>query len=119
MAATVIYKKKYPLFEDIGSFLAKTTDKCFSSTPIREKQEGSADFIRTAIGLSEQHKLDITILCHNNYVEAVISFDCGGSMGQLKELFACADDFSFFTDIFDRDVTISFYYHTHELVSKE
>lgn len=120
MATTTLYKKQFPQDDSIEDLLKQSFEdnpvrQDITCVPIPDRQQGCVEFIQTAISLSEQHRLDITVLHHNAYIEAVISFDSGQKMKYLKNLFKLADDYSFFAHLYDRDITMSLYYYTHEL----
>ena len=119
MADVVIYKKTYPP-KPLSELVSAQSDlspapKAVTATPIPHRKENCQHFIRTAIDVSEQFELDLTVVCHDFCIEVVFSFDCAVNMRCLKPLFEFADDFSFFTDIYDRDITVSLQYYTHEV----
>lgn len=102
----------YPSFEDVLQKISAATK--LVRLPGREKQ--SQQFIETAIKLSHSYQLDTLIVRNNSHVTAEISFDGGLSMHMFKEIFVLADDFSFYTNIEDRDITISIDCYTHAVV---
>ena len=119
MSEVVIYKKKYPqktVDELLNAALSPVAaPKIIAATPISERRDKTELFIRTATDISARFELDLTVLCHDFCIEAVFSFDSAVNMRCLKPMFEFADDFSFFTDIYDRDITVSLQYYTHEV----
>lgn len=78
-----------------------------------ERALGAVYFKKAAIGVSELYELDLKLVERDSHISATLSFDCGGSMSALHPLLALGDDYSFFKDIFDRDITICVDYYTH------
>ncbi len=127
MRADIIYEKKYPRISDqseqnaptgaavqnaaFDEFIEKLNDITYA--PIPGRAEGSKIFIRTAIEISEQYELDITIQRHKSYYTVTYSFDCGGGMTDIGRIFGMADQFAFFKDIHGTDITIVMDYYTH------
>lgn len=132
MDTEVIYKKKYK-HKDILT-VAEYTLKAIPYTqkekhafkgyydmlqssielvPIPERKRKCKKFICLAIATSKVYEIDTVIACHNSHISVDLSFDCGGGMKYLKALLAFADDYSFFTGINDREITICLDYYTH------
>ncbi len=136
MNGEIIYEKKYehipPMSEEEvmeltngeeplpGSFdewykklMAET-----SYVPIKERITGSKEFVRTAIDVSQRHHIDTTIKRHAHHISAIYSFDCRAGMTHLQRVFGMADEFAFFKDVNDYDLTISMFYYTHAIIRK-
>lgn len=136
MLAEIIYEKKYPhidLMAELAHAEAKESretemhmatfdemmEKTYANTTyilIPERIESSKKFIQTAIEVSALYKLDIRIERHVDHISVDYSFHCGGGMREINRVFGMADQFSFFKDIFGRDITISMDYFTHAVV---
>jgi len=82
-------------------------------TPIPGRDENAALFIHLAIEAAELYQLDTVITRHESRISVDYSFDCGGCMKYVLPVFKLADECSFFTGIFGREITVSLEYYTH------
>ena len=83
-----------------------------------ERYVESKVFIKKAISVAELYDLDTKITEHDSHITVDYSFDCGGDAVFLINVIEMADSISFFTKIFDREVTISLDYYTHAVYLK-
>ncbi|MBE6932229.1 MAG: hypothetical protein E7464_02450 [Ruminococcaceae bacterium] len=131
MKVEIIYEKKYPhddlslLNEQIEPNDTDTLEyKSFAEliesiqantvyTLIPERVRTSKEFIHAAIKISEQFELDIRIERHIDRISVRYSFDCCGCLRGINRVFGMADQFYFFTDIYDHDITVVLDFFTH------
>lgn len=133
MSAEIIYEKKYPridMIEELMQIDAETMDESVEPTPtfeemiqkiqsnttyvlMPERIKASEKFIQTAIEVSELYELDTKIERHFDRISVTYSFDCCGGLCYINRVFGMADQFSFFKDIYGRDITISLDFFTH------
>ena len=122
----VIYKKQYPdtVPDEIKAEAADTSDMpsweefiqkarakhLQKSSP--ERIARSKEFIDAAIEIAELYELDLEIVQKPTSISADFSFDSGASMGFLKELISMADDIHFFSQIRNREITMSIVFNT-------
>lgn len=136
MSKEIIYEKKYPridLMEVMKQIEPEKVDEPKEPTPsfeeimqkiavntthvlMPERIKASEEFIRLAKEVSELYELDTRIERHFDHISVTYSFDCGGGMSYLNQVFGMADQFSFFTNIHGRDITISLDYFTHAVL---
>lgn len=128
MSEEVIYEKKYPRIgsmEELEQVLALDTvdepeqpspsfdeimQKIYANTTyvvMPERTKAREEFVRAAIEIAERYELDTKITRHADHISVDYSFNCGGGMREINRVFAMADQFSFFKDIFGRDITVS------------
>lgn len=132
----IIYEKKYPRIDplvEMKSMVQGTDDEPTDPIPTFEEimQKIQSDstyvlmpkrvkacekFIQTAIEVSELYELDTRIERRFDHVNVTYSFDCCGGLRYINRVFRMADQFSFFTNIHGRDITISFDYYTHATI---
>ena len=134
MNSRVIYKKRYPRVDysaigrsashlDVTPGESKQTFEEFyqkildSETliPIPERQNKWKRFVTIAVDVSKIYDLDTVITRYDSLVSVNYSFDGGSRMKYLKPVLALADDYSFYTGVNDRDITISLDYYTHSV----
>ena len=136
MSKEIIYEKKYPRIDPMVELKNSTQERVDDpKEPIPtfeeimkkiqtnttyvlmpERIKGSEEFIQTAIEISKLYELDTRIERRFDHISVIYSFDCCGGLRYINQVFKMADQFSFFTDIHDRDITISFDYFTHASV---
>lgn len=75
------------------------------------RRHNSSVFIDIAIEVSQSYEYDIEIYESDVLVEVLLSFDSHSTAGALNQLFRMADDFSFFTGIKNREITVSMDYY--------
>jgi len=132
MSIQILYSKKYPQVTPSETLKQHTstnrsTDSskmlsweefyklCMGNVKGRRRTHGDAEvkeFIRTAIDVSEMLELDTEIVRHSDYVAVDFSFDCCGTMADIKHVLNLADEISFFAAIKGRDITIALLYYT-------
>lgn len=132
----VIYEKKYPRTDLMKELVQAEVDGadepdqpnpsfdeimqkiCANTTYVLmpERTKASEEFVRAAIEVSERYELDTKITRHLDHISVDYSFDCGGGMRDINRVFGMADQFSFFKDIFGRDITVSLDFFTHAVV---
>ena len=133
MESEVIFEKKYPRVDYLAQCelakaeIAENPNKeklshdeimeriygGLTYTLIPERIKKSEKFIREAIKISRLYELDIKILQHIDHISVDLSFDCGGAIHYINRLFGMADQFFFFKDLHDRDLTICLDFYTH------
>ena len=133
MSKEIIYEKRYPRIdltaamkeieeekveapnEPVPSFDEIMQKIALNTTLVLmpERIKASEEFIRIAKEVSELYELDTRIERHFDHISVTYSFDCGGGMSYINQVFGMADQFSFFTNIYGRDITISLDYFTH------
>lgn len=136
MSVEIIYEKKYPRIdpmEEMKQIELEMADESEEPAPsfeevmqkiqanttyvlMPERLIASEEFIRSAIEVSELYELDTRIVRHLDHVSVDYSFDCCGDLRDINQVFGMADRFSFFKDIFGRDITISLDFFTHAVV---
>ncbi len=133
MNAEIIYEKKYPAHEILEERAASEPAvpptkplvsleqilqalKNTTYIPIPERIAASKKFIQTVIEVTEFCEMDTKIVRHDGQITATISFDCGGSMRDIRRIFAMVDEFAFFRNIDGHDITISMDFYTHQII---
>ena len=101
-----------PSFEEIMQKIQANT----TYVVMPERIKNSEKFIQMAIEVSELYELDTRIDRHFDHISVTYSFDCGGGLQEINRVFGMADQFSFFTNIHGRDITVSLDYFTHATV---
>lgn len=132
----VIYEKKYPRTDPMEEWVMEMANKADKSQkprqsfdeflkqiyenttyiPLPERIKAGEEFIRAAIDLCELYELNTIISRYYDHITVKYSFDCGGGMREMNRVFGMADRFSFFQNIFDRDITISLEFYTHRVI---
>jgi len=105
-------KGPIPTFEEIMQKIQANTTYVLMPERIKDSEE----FIRTAIEISKLYELDTRIERRFDHISVTYSFDCCGGLRYINQVFKMADQFSFFTNINGRDITISLDYFTHASV---
>ncbi len=138
MSEKVIYEKRYPKFDpekELAAlaplFFDDTTkaelnyeqfmEKLFGNAvlvPIPGRRESKDLFIRKAIELSQLFEIDIEIVSQPECIHADYSFETFVCLRGLGELFAMADEFSFFQNADGPALTLSLRYYTHRIEKK-
>lgn len=136
MSEEVIYEKRYPHIDPMEEWSQVEIDgadeseqpnptfdeimqKIYGDTTyvlMPERTKASEEFVRAAIEVAELYELDTKITRHVDHICVDYSFDCGGGMRDINRVFGMADQFSFFKDIFGRDITVSLDFFTHAVV---
>lgn len=136
MSKETIYEKTYPRIDAVKGMLQieqemagksnepapsfeEIMQKILTNTTyvvMPERIKNSEKFIQMAIEVSELYELDTRIDRHFDHISVTYSFDCGGGLQEINRVFGMADQFSFFTNIHGRDITVSLDYFTHATV---
>lgn len=85
--------------------------------PEREKRVKT--FIKTAIEISNDYELDIEIEEHLSHISATYYFDCGASMGFLRQIIEMSDDITFFDHIKGFDLVMSLDFYTKAVFKRD
>lgn len=125
---TIIYQKTYPMIDSIADsvpqsfdnapilsfddFMNRANDVQLEYIPGREEE--SKVFINTAIRLSEEYQLDLTIEKNDELISASYTVESGSCPEALKPLFILADRY-FFTVCKDYRLWVSLDYYTHKV----
>lgn len=125
---TVIYQKTYPMIDSIANsipqsfdnapilsfddFMNRAKDVQLEYIPGREKE--SQIFINTAIRISEEYQLDLTIEKNDELISAIYTVESGPCPEALKPLFILADRY-FFTVCKDYRLMVALDYYTHKV----
>ncbi len=133
MNSKIIYEKKYPpleipTIEEIKEQNATADEKTerlsfeeiiekvykdMIYVLVPERAARAKSFIHQAIAVSELYEIDVKIEQHLSHISATFSFDCGMGMKHLLDVAKMADDVSFFTKIYGRDIVMSLDFFTH------
>ncbi len=133
MKTEVIYEKKYPRIDYVKEYekiAAETAadapakkqtaeeflkDLCENTryVPIPKRFVESKRFIEVVIEVSELYELDLKITRYVDCIDAQLSFDFGGNMKYINNLFGMADEISFFKDKSGRDLGVALIFYTH------
>lgn len=125
---SIVYKKAYPTTDSIvdsiphsfdkapafsfDEFMERTNDVQLAYIP--ERGSESRVFIDTAIRVSDEYQLDLTIEKDDECITASYSVESGPCPEALKPLFILADRY-FFTVCKDYRLMISLDYFTHRV----
>lgn len=123
----VIYEKQYPLVDvdqlkcagkcssipelSFEEFMEKA-NSAIELIPIPERQELVENFLKTAIQVSEEYEIDLTVTKCDELVSACFTVESGPCAEALKPLFILADRY-FFTVCKDYRLMISLDFYTH------
>ena len=102
MKCTVIYEKKRRGKPSSPSFpqgpAVDVLLKNLMTVSIPQRQESAKEFIDTAINISEDYDIDLSIWKYDTFLSAHFYFDSAGAMGFLKNIMQYADDLTFFAN---------------------
>jgi len=119
MKCTVIYEKKRRGKPSSPSFpqgpAAEALLKNLMAIPIPQRQESAMAFIDTAISISEDYDIDLSIWKYDTFLSAHFYFDSAGAMGFLKNIMQYADDLTFFATLDGYEICMHVDYYTHEI----
>ncbi len=93
------------------------SDVTYLVLPKREKKAKA--FIKTAIEISNDYKIDIEIEEHLSHISVTYYFDCCAGMGFLREIIEMADDISFFNHIKSYDLVMSLDFYTKAVFKRD
>lgn len=132
----VIYEKKFPKQDWLGE--AETEQNCMAAEHsafldktvtvasilewkarntvyilIPRRQKVVRQFIRTAIRISEENRIDIKIMRNFECVTVSLMFEAQPAMSYLKEVIRYADNINFFANVNGYEIIISLDCYTH------
>ena len=106
---------KVPSFEEVLKEIYSNVT--YIVLPEREKK--AEYFIKTAIEISNDYKLDIEIEKHLSHISVNYSFDCCAGMGYLKRIIEMSDDIAFFDHIKGFDLVMSLDFYTKAVFKRD
>lgn len=99
-------------FEEINMELMESTALILLPDRIKKSEH----FIKEAIEVSKLYHLDTTITRHDSHITVTYSFDCGGSYRYLKPVLVMGDEYSFFSGVGGRGITLCIDFFTHAVL---